>query len=117
MAALSNGECVRRGFGAAIPSFLLELGIHLGVPRLQRRNLTPAIFLSSVHVQICRTLGLPIIDSDTLVLLPFLNSTDEPSYFLDWFMDPEYFMFEGCQCGQVGHCHFYAHTYAPHRTS
>lgn len=31
----------------------------------------------------------------------FSSPADLPDYFLDWFMDPEYFMFQGCQCGQV----------------
>ena len=29
------------------------------------------------------------------------SDPDEPSYFLELFYDPEYTLFEGCQCDQV----------------
>ena len=36
---------------------------------------------------------------------PFIYNTknpDEPEYLLDWELDPEYFLFYGCQCSMVG---------------
>ena len=38
------------------------------------------------------------------LLCPYIrlsDSPDTPAYYLDWLIDPEYHLFEGCQCTPV----------------